>query len=128
MKLSVNNIQVLESIGVKAIVLFGSRALGTARETSDYDIFVIGSNKKEIYDTVYDVIADAINVLTNIDIVFDSDAPLELKHHVASYGQVIYQENTSLFADFREKVMREYADFALHRAIFSNATLSRVQL
>lgn len=118
----------MQTLDIQAVVLFGSQALGTARQMSDYDVFVIGPNTKQTYDALYDMLSNQIKTLTNIDIVFDADAPLELKHHVATSGQVLYQKNPSVFADFREKVMREYADFAPHRAIFSNATLSRVQL
>lgn len=32
----------------------------------------------------------------------------------------------NVFADFRQRTMLEYADFAPLRSIFSNATLSRI--
>jgi len=60
-------------------------------------------------------------------IVFESAAPMEFKQHAAKYGIVLYEKSSSVFADFKQKVMIEYSDFAPYRAIFSNATLARIQ-
>lgn len=38
--------QTLKDLGISAAVLFGSRAMGTAREGSDYDIGVLLSDSK----------------------------------------------------------------------------------
>lgn len=118
----------LHDLGIAGVILFGSRAQGIASDASDYDIFVIGAHNKLVYDTLYDMIAGKIGKLVNIDIVFEDTAPMELQHHVARYGRVFYESNASVFADFRQRVMTEYADFAPHRAINSDATLSRISL
>ena len=80
----------LQKIGVKALVLFGSRAQGLARSDSDFDFGVIAMDSKEIYDQLYNFLSAKINKLVNIDIVFLNKAPLELAAHTAKYGQLLY--------------------------------------
>ena len=116
----------VEGLNLDALILFGSRAQGIAGKTSDYDFFVLGPKDQKTYDALYDLLSEKIRELKDIDIVFDADAPMELKNHVAKYGQVLYQRQPSVFPDFRQKVMLIYSDFAPHRAIFAAATLGRI--
>jgi len=108
------------------LVLFGSQAQNIFNSNSDYDILVFGPNNKRAYDLVYDLFSEKIKQLVDIDIVFASSAPGELLNHASAYGQVIYAKNPSDFADFRQKIMLEYSDFAPYRHIFQQATLNRV--
>jgi len=126
MEFNKNEIQKVKGTGILALILFGSQAQGTANEASDYDFFVIGKKSKETYDLLYDILSDKVNRLVDIDIVFDELAPLELKNHVSEYGQVLFEANRHVFADFRQKTMIEYSDFAPLRAVFTNATLARI--
>lgn len=119
----------LEELGIEAVILFGSQAQNATNPASDYDIGVITATKsdhKTAYSLLYDLISAKINQLVDIDIVFMDQAPGELLSHVAKYGVVLYQVTPNTFAKFREKVINLYADFAPLRAIFSNATLSRI--
>lgn len=119
----------LRDLGVRAVILFGSQALGIARLDSDYDFGVIldtSTDRKKAYDTLYDLLSAKINKLVNIDIVFLDTAPMELQAHVAKHGLALYQSDSRIFADFKERVMNIYADFSPLRTIFSNATLSRI--
>src|SRR3972149_11176619 len=115
------DIKSLKGVGVRAVILFGSRALGIAREGGDWDVAVIGSKSKVAYDAVYDIMAAKINQLVDIDIVFLREAPLELQKHVAKYGVVLFQESPNVFADFKQRLMLDYADFAPHRYLFQPA-------
>ncbi len=115
----------LTEAGVRALVLFGSQAQGVARPESDFDVAVIGGQPR-IYDQLYDLLSKKINRLVNIDIVFLNQVTLELKSHVATYGQVLFEQNPKEFADFRQRVMVESSDFAPLRAIYSGATLARI--
>lgn len=120
--------QILKKSGVNGLILFGSQAQGVANHSSDYDILVIGRKSSDVYDTVYNLLADKIKQIMDIDIVFSVDAPMELKNHVVKYGQVLFQKNASVFPDFKQQTMLKSADFAPYRAIFSNATLARINL
>ena len=116
----------LKRLGIKALILFGSQAQEIANEVSDYDFFVISQKSEKIYDSLYDLLSEKINKLVDIDIVFDHKAPLELKNHVAKYGKVLYESEKNVFANFRQKTMIEYSDFAPLRSIFTRATLERI--
>ena len=122
--------------GIAALILFGSRAQGTANEVSDIDIGVLVKNQKtlmetkarsEIYDTVYALLEEKMNERTTIDIVFLDDAPAELRAHVMKYGRVLAELAPGAFTNFREKVMQEYADFAPLRAMFHRAIQERMK-
>ena len=112
--------------GVSMLVLFGSQAQNTASENSDYDFLVFGPNTPPVYDMIYDLLSAKINKLVDIDIVFESLAPMELLNHVAKYGSVVFATYPKDFADFRQKVMLSYSDFAPYRYLFQKATLDRV--
>lgn len=126
--------QTLKDLGISAAVLFGSQAMGTAREGSDYDIGVLlfdgnqrhKEKRVEVYNILYDIFSSKIQSLVNIDIVFLENAPGELRAHVMKYGKPIFQANPNVFADFRERVMSEYADFAPLREIFHQGILARI--
>ena len=126
MKLTQDELKKIEKIGIKVLILFGSQAQGVAGKASDYDFLVMGQNSKEIYDRLSDLLSERINKLVDIDIVFDGDAPMELKNHVVKYGQVLFEKMPNTFANFKEKVIIDSADFAYYRKIFQTATLSRI--
>lgn len=108
------------------LVLFGSVAQGLTQANSDVDVLAFGPDNKSAYDAVYDLISERINRLADIDIVFASRAPMELLNHAGKYGQVIYAKRPTDFADFRQRVMLMYSDFAPYRKMFQQATLERI--
>ena len=125
----------LESIGIEALILFGSRAQGLEGPLSDFDFGILLSDRKmrfspqkrkNIYDALYDLLSAKINRLVDIDIVFLEDASMELQSHAAKYGIPLYERNPNSFARFRERVMDCYADFAPLREMFTHAILSRI--
>lgn len=133
-KFSENDEKKLRDLPVSALVLFGSRAQGLARENSDYDIGVLVSDRsilenrekhKILYNSLYDILSANIAKLANIDIVFLEEMPAELKAHVVKNGRLIYGDPLA-FANFKEREMIAYADFAPLREIFQRATLARI--
>ena len=118
--------ELLQKIGVKALVLFGSQARGLARSDSDFDFGVMAADSKETYDQLYNFLSAKINKLVNIDIVFLNKAPLELAAHTAKYGQLLYEEKSGIYADFCQKTMINCADFSYYRHMFQQATLDRI--
>ncbi len=123
---------------VEALVLFGSRARGTAGSASDFDIGVVfgaghfpalADARTRVYNMLYDLLsshAARVRPMANIDIVFLERAPMELQSHVAAYGIPIYERHGLAFARFRERVMDVYADFAPLRHLFHEAILARI--
>jgi len=131
---SKNDEEKLRDLPVSVLVLFGSRAQGLAKENSDYDVGVLVSDRtifanrekrKTLYNSLYDILSANIAKLTNIDIVFLEEMPAELKAHVVKNGRLIYGDPVA-FANFKEREMVAYADFAPLREIFQKATLARV--
>jgi len=124
--------RILQGLPVEALVLFGSQAQGTAREGSDYDFGVLPSpalavsERKKIYDSLYDLLSGKIQQLVNIDIVFLPGASLELQASAATFGIPLYEGTRHAFARFRERVMDAEADFAPLRRVFHNAILARI--
>lgn len=122
----------LESLGIEALILFGSQAQGVSRIGSDYDFGVLLKDRKvhgervKIYNALYDVLSRTINQLVNIDIVFLEDAPGELQFHVTKYGIPVYEANKKAFLDFKEYVMLLCADFEPYKNLFYGAILSRI--
>ena len=69
----------LRRLGVQALVLFGSQAQGIAHKGSDYDIGVLMDDNRilqspaertQLYHALYDMLAELIQQLVPIDIVF----------------------------------------------------------
>lgn len=127
--------QELARLGVSALILFGSHALGTSRPGSDYDFGVLLADKRVlrsheqrvgIYNALYDFLSRKINRLVNIDIVFLEDAPAELQTHVIRHGIPLYEADEKTFPSFKEYVMLLCADFDLYKKFFQGAILSRI--
>jgi len=128
--------RLFDELAIQALILFGSQAQGLANEKSDFDIGVILGDKKllyneearrVIYNFIYDILADHIKELKNIDIVFLDMAPEELKSHVLKYGKVLYESKPGIFADFKAEIIQQYADFAPLREIFHKGILSQIR-
>lgn len=126
----------LEDLGVSTIYLFGSRAEGTAKKTSDFDFGILLKNqniihdfkeRKRIYDELYDIFSSEIKQLVNIDIVFLQAVYLQLQYHAISRGKIIYEEDPNFSADYKEEVIQKYADFAPIRKEFHKAVLERIK-
>jgi len=125
----------MTNLGIAGIFLFGSRAQGVERETSDYDFGVIMTDprtiretlvRNAIYDTLYDIIAKQIKHLRNIDIVFADTSDLQFRFHIVRDGKLLFLGNERVVGNFLEKTTEEYADFAPYRRLFQQAILARI--
>lgn len=111
--------KIFADLGIQAIYLFGSRALGKEGPESDYDYAFLmnqsGHSKGDpTYFKLYDVLAGiSPRTLDNdvIDIVFLRDAGLELKFHVIRYGKILYDGNAGARYHFEEQTTLLYCDF-----------------
>lgn len=126
----------LEELGVSAIYLFGSQAQGSARPLSDFDFGIILKDpsvlqdykkKKEIYNELYDVFSDQIKRVVNIDILFLQEAGLQYQYNATVKGELVYCDDLKVVADFKERAMENYADFAPLRHLFQRSILERIE-
>lgn len=129
---SLSECEALRGLGVTAVILFGSKAVGLDGVASDYDVGIILEPQARqrdngvIYDKLYELLTQKIGLLVNIDIVFLDKAPLELQMHVARHGQAILEVIPGTFTAYKETVMDQYADFAPIRQMFHEQILGRI--
>lgn len=123
----------LKQFGIAVVYLFGSRAQQIERSTSDYDFGILlsapvpaGAQRRQIYDTFYELLDGLIGQPVNIDIVFLHDAPLHLRDHVIRHGVILFETDPVLRGQFHEHTINASADFAFHRQRFEEATLQRI--
>ena len=80
---------------IEKVALFGSRARGDHRETSDYDIVVdgkdLGHGEFSKFSTLLEEEAETLHQL---DIVFYKEASPELKKSIDREQKVIWQRKT----------------------------------
>ena len=104
----------LETLGVDALVKFGSQVDGTARSESDVDIGVAFTAQAKLqprrYGQVYALLQQTYPH-QRIDLVDLYQAPPALQYRAAEHGKVIYQASIHSFANFRERALSTYHDF-----------------
>jgi len=123
----------LKTLGITTLYLFGSRAQGIARNSSDYDFGVlledprvIGNGSQALYQKIYDLLEELPLQRANLDIVFLDRAPLQLRYHVIRYGEVLLDSDPSRRGRFEERTLEEHADFEPYQRLFDEATLARI--
>ena len=123
---------VLKKHGVSLVLLFGSAVTGNRRQDSDVDFGVLFKNPelaaKNPVEVYGDLQAEFARHFKNqkIDIVYFHEAPLSLQFKAMNDGAVLYQSLPAEFADFKEKIMREYFDFKFFEDIFNAPMVSAV--
>ncbi|MFN8498718.1 MAG: nucleotidyltransferase domain-containing protein [Anaerolineae bacterium] len=83
------------------VILFGSRAIGTAKQDSDYDFLVVvrdGPNERELASRIYRaLLARRLGVAVDVIVVNDSvlarnkDNPLLIYHRALREGRVMHE-------------------------------------
>lgn len=82
-------VKLAEKRDIEKVILFGSRARGTNRPTSDIDIAVSGGD----FDGFYWDINERVWSLLSFDIVeLDRGISDELKAEIERYGVIIYEK------------------------------------
>jgi predicted nucleotidyltransferase len=113
----------VESALVRLAVLFGSRAAGTARESSDFDIGILpresGISLREELGLAFGLSGVAG---CEVDLVrLDGDDPL-LGREVARSGRCLFEAEPGTFAAYRTQAASRWVDFeetmAPHRQRF----------
>jgi uncharacterized protein len=110
----------LRQLQVQTLYLFGSNAENTAGEGSDIDVAVLfphgaisKATKGTVYQSLYEIFTDLFD-MTNfktIDIVFLSNASLELQHDVVKHGIVLFDTDEDQRLAYEERVSALYRDF-----------------
>jgi predicted nucleotidyltransferase len=104
--------------GISVLVVFGSRAKGTARPDSDLDIAVLPEASVALDDAtarrkLQTRIAVALADLApegRVDVVFLDEAMDVLRQRVMEHGRVLICRDREAWIELRVRTMREYGD------------------
>jgi predicted nucleotidyltransferase len=116
----------LNKLGIVAVYLFGSVAIGRRSPMSDIDIGIIfrsveslGSTK-ETYPYLYNFFTELYPSFC-LDIVFLQSSPLTLQHDAIKNGKVIFDMDPMQRANYEAEVIKRYLDFKPVLKIFDEA-------
>lgn len=77
---------------IDEVILFGSRALGTHRKTSDIDLAIKGKVNINTLSKLKYILEEETNFPYFFDIViYDNLENKELKNHIDEFGKLIYK-------------------------------------
>jgi len=123
----------LRALGIEIVYLFGSRALETAHDASDYDVGVVFRDPKtitdhqlETYQALYAIVSEYLPDLlggTHPDLSFlqFANAALEMS---AIDGVVLFETNPKFRLAYEEDVIKRYDDYRHLRNMYEEATFA----
>ena len=113
--------------GVAVAYLFGSRAEGTARPSSDHDVAVLFTDAHPALDATVRLGADLAAVLgTDVDVVDLDRAPLELRGRVAERGRLLHSSDEARRVRFEVDARLRWIEFRPVVEATTRAYLRRV--
>lgn len=130
-------------LGVAAVYLIGSRAVGTATARSDYDFGVVLDRAEratddhvhpELHAALYGLLCDRLpkdevlptGMLRDVDVVFLQRAPLYYTTHALKYGILLYEGNPRALVQFEERAREAVMDFQPLRRELEQALLASI--
>jgi len=107
--------QILESYGIVAVYLFGSRAMGGVQTHSDFDLAVLfGNHHPDKHNlTLRLVLAEELSqrLGEQVDLIFLQGAPIFMRYEIITTGRVMFCMDDVFRTDFEDIVYRDYLDF-----------------
>lgn len=102
---------ILRGAGATLAILFGSRARGDARASSDWDVGVLGltADREQVAHSLAEVLGAPVDVVE-----LERASPL-LCDRAMREGQVLLDADGSRFARFASLTLRRFEDTAKHR-------------
>ncbi|MDI1472588.1 Nucleotidyltransferase [Thermodesulfovibrio sp. N1] len=127
MKISLDG-EKLQSLGVSAILIFGSTVEGTMHPNSDIDFAVLFKDKSHLKSSPVQVYGEIYEELTknfkgNIDIVYLHETPLSLQFNAVNDGELIFCADEEFFYEYKDRVIMLYLDFKYFEGIFDRALI-----
>lgn len=109
---------------ISLLIFFGSAARGQISKNSDLDIAISFSDddeldgNKPLYEVLAPLEAELAKIFTvpgiegmlKIDLVLIDRAPPLLKYNIAQKGELFYEAEPGLYADFAVRAMKEHND------------------
>jgi predicted nucleotidyltransferase len=101
------------STSVAAVYLFGSRARGTARTSSDVDLGLLyrDAPPPTLLGQPFELQTElTIELGVRVDIVVMNTAPVDLVHRILRDGRILYEAERSRRIAFEVKARNQYFD------------------
>lgn len=120
----------LKELGISAVYLFGSKAIGRGTQLSDIDIGVILKNPalekdtRALYQVLYEIFTE-IYPNSKLDIVFLQTAPHALQYSAIKDGKILFEEDPKFTADYVNLVINQYLDFKPVLDLFDQVSMQR---
>lgn len=123
----------LRALGVEVVYLFGSRALGVAQDTSDYDVGVvfrdpeaIADHQLETYQKLYAIVSEYLpdrlgGTHPDLSLLQFANAALEMS---AIDGVVLFETDSKFRLAYEEDVIKRYDDYRYLRNMYEEATFA----
>lgn len=117
--------------GISVLVVFGSRAKGTARPDSDLDVAVLPESgdpkaRRELLTSLAVALAD-LAPEGRVDVVFLDEANDVLRQRVMETGRVLICRDRDAWIELRVRTMREYGDREWVRDLMQRAQRCRLE-
>lgn len=118
---------IMRDAGAVVAYLFGSRAAGRARDTSDIDIAVLFDRDVGLLEQE-DLTARLAGALEapDVDVVVLDRAPLELQGKVIQEGRVIFSADEARRVAFEVRTRSMYFDFVPYLRSHTRSLINRV--
>ena len=147
LKFSKKHIAEFKKMGILAVYLYGSRAVGrNIHPLSDFDFAVIFENPQEFEDAtkrnetylkLYEIFSGVLpkDYLRKrfelreheFDLVFPQFASVNIRFETARRGKVLYEKNRRKRLDYEEDIIKRYCDLKYYHDIRYKAILERIK-
>lgn len=117
--------------GISALAVFGSRARGTERATSDLDVAVLPDTedpraRRRLQTGLAVALAD-LSPEGRVDVILLDEAPDLLRQRILETGRLVLCRDRRAWSDLRVRTMREYGDQEWFRQLYREAQASRLE-
>jgi predicted nucleotidyltransferase len=117
--------------GISALAVFGSRARGTERATSDLDVAVLPDTedpraRRRLQTDLAVALAD-LSPEGRVDVILLDEAPDLLRQRILETGRLVLCRDRRAWSDLRVRTMREYGDQEWFRRLYREAQASRLE-
>jgi predicted nucleotidyltransferase len=110
---------------VHSIILYGSRAVGTQREESDFDVCIILNPGVNI--GIKERIALENSIPQNIDLSLIGELPVNIRKRIFLEGKVLYTKDLYYILTLAKETEMEYVRYEHLKRDYHKAVMNRVR-
>lgn len=110
---------------VHSIILYGSRAVGTQREESDFDVCIILNPGVNI--GIKERIALENSIPQNIDLSLIGELPVNIRKRIFLEGKVLYTKDFYYILTLAKETEMEYVRYEHLKRDYHKAVMNRVR-